>query len=103
MARNWSLYQTAIFDAVENGTGSIIIEAVAGSGKSSTIEEASRRIGVPHIMLAFNKAIAEELKARGSDARTTFTPEEGRPGRDSLVTVISHALWHAVVESCSTW
>src|SRR5712675_444569 len=63
---DWSSYQTAIFDAVENSRKSLIIEAVAGSGKTTTIVEAIRHVPSSQsvVFLAFNKAIADELKRR---------------------------------------
>lgn len=71
-ARIWSALQNAIYGFVTDGTGNGIINAVAGSGKTSTIEECFRRLprGTYAVFLAFNKAIAEELKARGVNART---------------------------------
>lgn len=66
----WSAYQEAIFSFVETGTGNAIVEAVAGSGKTTTIVEALKRVSGTSIFLAFNKSIAEELKARGVNART---------------------------------
>lgn len=71
-ARVWSPHQAAIFSFIETGAGNAIVEAVAGSGKTTTIVEAMKRIpfGASAIFLAFNKAIAEELKARGVNART---------------------------------
>lgn len=80
MSRTWSPYQETIFGFMENGTGNAIVEAVAGSGKTTTIVECTQRIprGKSCIMLAFNKTIAEELKNRGVNARTfhslTYTP-----------------------------
>lgn len=80
MSRTWSPYQTNIFDFIETGTGNAIVEAVAGSGKTTTIVEGCKRIphGKTSIMLAFNKTIAEELKGRGVNARTfhslTYSP-----------------------------
>jgi superfamily I DNA/RNA helicase len=76
---DFSNYQTAIFDAVGNPAGgNLIIEAVAGSGKTTTIVEAVKRVKGSHIMLAFNKSIATELGSRGVNARTfhslTYTP-----------------------------
>ena len=70
--KNWSKYQNEIFRFVETGTGNAIVEAVAGSGKSTTIVEALSRVPASQssIFLAFNKSIAEELKARGVNART---------------------------------
>jgi DNA helicase II / ATP-dependent DNA helicase PcrA len=77
---NYSNYQKAVFEFVENGQGNAIIEAVAGSGKTTTIVEAMKRVpaGASALFLAFNKAIAEELKSRGVNARTfhsfTYSP-----------------------------
>jgi len=61
-----SKYQQAIFDWVETSDGSSVVEAVAGSGKTTTIIEALNHIPgkTPAIFLAFNRAIAEELKER---------------------------------------
>jgi DNA helicase-2/ATP-dependent DNA helicase PcrA len=80
MTRNWSPMQKNVFDFVENKTGNAIITAVAGSGKSTTIIEAMNRLpqGSTAIFLAFNKSIADELKAKGVNARTfhslTYAP-----------------------------
>ena len=61
-----SHYQVAIYDWLAKGTGHAIVQAVAGSGKTTTIEYA------PHflpqyasiLMVAYNKHIADELNAR---------------------------------------
>lgn len=73
MSNTWSAYQQNIFDFVadpDGGNG--IVKAVAGSGKTTTIVEALKRIprSQTSIFLAFNKSIADELKARGVNART---------------------------------
>lgn len=77
-SRKWSPLQQNIFDFVEHGQGNAIVEAVAGSGKTTTIVEALKRVRGTSIFLAFNKSIAEELKARGVNARTfhslTYSP-----------------------------
>jgi DNA helicase-2/ATP-dependent DNA helicase PcrA len=70
MSKEWSSRQKAIFNFVENGNGNAIVEAVAGSGKSTTIVECTKRVKGNTLFLAFNKAIAEELKSRGVNART---------------------------------
>ena len=69
-ARTWSPYQLDIFRFVESGTGNAVIKAVAGSGKSTTVEEAVKRITGSHVVLAFNKAIAAAMSARGVNGRT---------------------------------
>lgn len=66
----WSQYQNAVFNFVRHGQGNAIVNAVAGSGKSTTIEQANKFVHGESLFLAFNKAIADELKARGLNART---------------------------------
>jgi superfamily I DNA/RNA helicase len=63
---NWSPYQLAIFDAVAHTNDSLIIEAVAGSGKTTTIVEAINHVPSNQSVcfLAFNKSIATELSKR---------------------------------------
>jgi len=61
-----SKYQAAIFDKVEGTTENLIIEAVAGSGKTTTIVEAVEFIPATKsiLFLAFNAAIAKELASK---------------------------------------
>lgn len=60
-----SKYQTAVFDGVKSAQHSILVNALAGSGKSKTLEEAAKKIPDESICaLAFNKSIATELQAR---------------------------------------
>lgn len=72
----WSEYQTAIFDDIRHGEGHTVVDALAGSGKTSTIIEALEYIpeGRSWLLVAFNKRIAEELKKKapytGGDVRT---------------------------------
>lgn len=66
-ARVWSPMQDAIFAAVEDPQGgNLVIEALAGTGKSTTVEECVRRTteGDSVLVCAFNASIAKELKAR---------------------------------------
>lgn len=67
-----SPYQLACYDFIQNETGSAVIEAVAGSGKTTTGVNMVKRIprGLTHTFLAFNKSIATELSARGVNGRT---------------------------------
>lgn len=73
---NWSEHQERIFDWAINGKGSVIVNAVAGSGKTTTITEMASRI-MTHdsrsymAFIAFNKSIVEELKVK--------LPKEIRP------------------------
>ncbi len=64
-----SSFQNAIFEAIKDDNfGNMIISAVAGSGKTTTIVKALSLIPLEKkvIMLAFNKKIAEELNSRVS-------------------------------------
>jgi len=62
----WSTYQLAVFANVATGTGHTVVNAVAGSGKTTTIEEATNHIpkGLSTLFVAFNKSIATELGRR---------------------------------------
>lgn len=62
--RKWSSFQDSIFSHIEKNNKSAIIEAVAGSGKSTTILEGMNKLpsGGTYCFLAFNKAIAESLR-----------------------------------------
>ncbi|MBN8669389.1 MAG: ATP-dependent helicase [Chitinophagales bacterium] len=60
-----SVYQSAIFDWVSNGTGNAIINAVAGSGKTTTLVEASKLIDSDNVLFAaFNTHIVGTLRSR---------------------------------------
>jgi len=64
-----SKYQKAIFDFIKHEDGSLIVEAVAGSGKTTTIVGALKKISSQKRILfcAFNKSIATELSTRVPD------------------------------------
>lgn len=64
-----SKYQEAVFSFIKEGEGHAVINAVAGSGKSTTINNAFAYISPSDqcLLLAFNKSIVEELKMRVSD------------------------------------
>ena len=61
-----SKYQKAIFEFIETGSGNAVINAVAGSGKSSTLVDSLKKIDSSKsvLFLAFNKSIVEELKIK---------------------------------------
>lgn len=61
-----STYQEAIFDFVKNGSGNAVIEAVAGSGKSTTALKCLELLtnGEKVLLTSFNKEIVTELTGR---------------------------------------
>jgi superfamily I DNA/RNA helicase len=60
-----SVYQEAIYEWIRNGRGDGVVNAVAGSGKTTTLVEASKHLHTSNaLFLAFNKSIVEELKLR---------------------------------------
>lgn len=66
----WSKYQKALFKDVANGRGHTVVEAVAGSGKTTSLLESLNHIpdGKTWLLVAFNKRIAVELKTRAPDS-----------------------------------
>jgi DNA helicase II / ATP-dependent DNA helicase PcrA len=68
-----SPYQQAIITALRETTDSYIVEAVAGSGKTSTlalIVALLLELGKSYVVVAFNKPIATELQSKGMNGRT---------------------------------
>lgn len=72
-----SAYQQAIFDTLAEGLFDIQVNAVAGSGKTTTLIEALNRM--PHdlvnstLLCAFNKEIQKELERRAPQGVTVKT------------------------------
>lgn len=68
MAFTPSKYQQRIYDFIEQGTGNAVINAVAGSGKTTTLINLLERVPATSrvLFLAFNKSIVEELKIKTS-------------------------------------
>jgi superfamily I DNA/RNA helicase len=69
VARVWSELQEVIFTEFVDGTTHIVVRARAGTGKTTSIVEAVRRLLDKHptrvvIVCAFNKNIADELVTR---------------------------------------
>lgn len=56
--------QSSFLEEAWNGTSSIVLIAVAGAGKTTTILNAVERMRGSSIILAFNRKIAEEIKAK---------------------------------------
>lgn len=67
-----SPFQQRIFDWVHGGSGNGLCEAVAGSGKTTTLLQALNYIQ-RIVFLAFNKSIATELKQRAPGHVHTMT------------------------------
>lgn len=61
-----SPYQQNVFNFIKNGRGNAIVEAVAGSGKTTTIIQSLSFIpkGKSVLFLAFNKSVVNELKMK---------------------------------------
>lgn len=62
-----SVQQAAFLEEVENGTSSIVLEAVAGAGKTTTLVEAMRRMTGTVAFLAFNVKIVKEIEAKARE------------------------------------
>jgi DNA helicase-2/ATP-dependent DNA helicase PcrA len=67
--RPWSDYQQAIFKDVAEGTGHTVVNALAGSSKTTVTIESLYHLplGVSCLLVAFNKSIQTELAARAPE------------------------------------
>lgn len=70
-----SFYQESIFDFVKNSQGNAVVEATAGSGKTTTIVKALEMVpaGKRVVFLAFNRHIVAELRKRAPAGVTVAT------------------------------
>jgi DNA helicase-2/ATP-dependent DNA helicase PcrA len=75
MSRVWSEYQLAVFEDARHGAGHTVVEAVPGSGKTTTGTEMLKYIpsGLSVWMGAFNKEIADALLGRVPPGTRTST------------------------------
>ena len=60
----FSSYQVGIFDWIQTGRGHGTVNAVAGSGKTTTLVAACERLTGKALFCAFNKHIEQELSKR---------------------------------------
>ena len=65
----WSPFQEAVFEFTSRGRGNAVVEAVAGSGKTTTIVEAVRRMKGYVFLGAYNTKMGKELAERTADMR----------------------------------
>jgi len=74
-----SKYQAAIFDWVVDGTGNVVVDACAGSGKTTTSVDAIKLANVEALAVAFNREIADVLAERlkGTRAKATTAHAHG--------------------------
>lgn len=96
-----SIYQNKIFDFIKKGVGNAVINAKAGSGKTTTLVEAMKLIPSKEkvLFVAFNKAIEQELSKRlvgydNVDIRTYhglgFALLRNNLGKNNKVNVVEH-------------
>ena len=73
--RSWSKYQQDIFADIANGVGNTQVDALAGTGKTSTIVEGFYYVpkAKNSLMCAFNKSIQTELESRAPSEVTVKT------------------------------
>lgn len=73
----WSPQQQAFLDWCERGSGSAVLEAVAGAGKTTTLIEGCRRIQGQVAVMAYNKKIADEIKGKLEKAGLDWRKAQG--------------------------
>ncbi|CAM5998775.1 unnamed protein product [Sphagnum balticum] len=79
--RTWSPQQEEVFRLCKDPSQGLLISAVAGSGKTTTLIEAMKHSPGSTLFLAFNKAIAEDIK------RKTFS------GDVRTLNALGHSIW----------
>lgn len=94
---DWSPFQLAVFADVAHGTGHTVVDAVAGSGKTSTIEAAVEHVPprLSTMFVAFNKSIADEKSGGCGDP----DPARAGPTRGAIVSRIYDV--RTVVPQCA--
>jgi superfamily I DNA/RNA helicase len=80
-SRAWSEYQQAVFEAVSEPATPLLVQAVAGSGKTTTIIEAMNYAPGSSLFMAFNKSIAEDIRSKASS------------GDVKTLNALGHGLW----------
>lgn len=68
-----SQFQTDIFEWIKSGFGNAVVEAVAGSGKTTTIVESLKLMSGQVLFCAYNKHIARELSQRAPESVAVST------------------------------
>ena len=82
-------YQQDIIDWVKNGSGNAIVDAKAGSGKTSTLELVAQNYNRNMLFIAFNKHIADEINSRPELQDFLKKKKEGGKGTLKVYTVNS--------------
>jgi len=68
-----SKYQQAIYDEFDTTNHNLVVSAVAGSGKTSTLLQLLKRTYLPTAFLAFNKSIQQEIESKVSQPNVTVS------------------------------
>lgn len=90
---NFSKDQNNFFNWVENDNGNVILEAVAGSGKTFTILKSIENITSSVCLLAFNKKMAEEFKEK-------IITNEKLKNHPHLVPSTFHSIGFSALKNC---
>ena len=80
-------YQQAIIDWVKDGSGNAIVDAKAGSGKTSTLELIAQNYPRKMLFIAFNKHIADEINNKPELQHYLKKKDEGGAGTLKVYTV----------------
>lgn len=71
--REWSSYQLEIFSSLKSGDCHQLVQAVAGSGKTTTLVQALNHVPGTSLFMAFNKAIAEDIRQKAPQSADVKT------------------------------
>lgn len=103
-----SQYQQGVFDWIDTGKGDAVVNAVAGSGKTTTLLQAATRLKVKRaLFVAFNKLIADELskklQASGSIMRSSTIHSFGKDCLEKHLNVKTNVVGNKYLKLCRNY
>jgi DNA helicase-2/ATP-dependent DNA helicase PcrA len=99
----WSPQQTDFIAAAANGRKSLVLRSVAGSGKTTTLLGAVVRMSGPTAILAYNKKIAEEIKAKLVDLRVDWKTANAGTVHSFGFNMLRKLLGNVTVDEKKVW
>jgi DNA helicase II / ATP-dependent DNA helicase PcrA len=99
----WSPQQTQFIAAAANGRKSIVLRSVAGSGKTTTLLGAVVRMSGPTAILAYNKKIAEEIKAKLIDLGVDWKSANAGTVHSFGFNILRKFLGNVIVDEKKVW
>lgn len=104
MKYKYSEYQEKLFSEVVRGKGNIAVNAVAGSGKTTSLVESAKRIDGSGVFVAFNNHIVKELGKKltgtGFTAKTLHSVGYGALARHLGKLTLDNKKIYCCIDNC---